>query len=191
MHSEVFLPHNNLADFISGYFFIEVDASDEFIPLKKFESGMSLGICLGKPFDFSLINEFEKDKKQKILNFEHPLLFTQYDSQSQLVVRGQVRLLFVIFTPFGINLLLNQQNPQFEERIIPLSRLGLPLFNLVTKRKLRFNQDTEEWVQVVDDEFRRFYLKENNLKRSNNFISPSVFPFFPGESSESEVSDER
>ncbi|GHB28716.1 hypothetical protein [Mongoliitalea lutea] len=119
------------------------------------------------------------------------MLFTQYDSQSQLVVRGQVRLLFVIFTPFGINLLLNQQNPQFEERIIPLSRLGLPLFNLVTKRKLRFNQDTEEGVKVVDDEFRRFYLKENNLKRSNSFISPSVFPFFPGESSESEVSDER
>ncbi|MGY6523232.1 MAG: hypothetical protein ACXIUD_15985 [Mongoliitalea sp.] len=185
MHTEVFLPHNNLADFVSGYFFIEVNAGDKLIPLKKFESGMSLGICLGKPFEFTLLDEDDTSKNPKIHSFEHPLIFTQYDSQTQLKVRGQVRLLFVIFTPFGMNLLLNQQNPQFEERIIPLSKLGLPLFNLVTKRKLRFNQNTEDGVQIVDDEFRRFYLKEKNLKRSDSFISPSVFPFFPGESTES------
>ncbi|UJP63894.1 hypothetical protein [Mongoliitalea daihaiensis] len=188
MITEVFLPDDNLADFISGYFLIEVDSYDDFIPLKKFESGVSLGICLGKPFEFGLKSEGISYDRIKFQYFEHPMLFTKYDSQNELVVRGNVRLLFVIFTPFGMNLLFNQQNPQFDERIVPLSRLGLPLFNLRAKRKLRYNQDNVEGVKLIDDEFRRFYRQENNPKRSDDFISPSIYPFFPEEKKESDKS---
>lgn len=183
MRTEVFLPHNSLTDFISGYFFSEVDTQEDLLELKKFESGISLGVSLGKPFEFVLHETGKNCNELKLKLFDHPLLFTEYDTRSRLLVKGQLRLVFIVFTPFGVNLLINQQNPQFDEPFIPLSRLGLPLFNLLAKRKLRFNQNTPEGIRLIDDELRRFYLKESNLKKSNDFISPSIYPFYPTDTS--------
>jgi len=177
---EIFLPPNDLADFISGYVLIDEYSADP-VEIKSFESSLSLGVNLGKPFDFSFGPQVEGSGETPWQAFDKPFLFADYANKNSFLAKGQIRLVFIVFTPYGLYTILNDRHPVFEEPIFPLSRLGVPIFNLIVKRKLRLVHSNEEGLKIIEEELRRFFLKhtsENGSQDDNSeFVTKKIHLF--------------
>ncbi|PRY90838.1 hypothetical protein [Mongoliibacter ruber] len=166
MGFEVLLPSEALGEYISGYFLVntEYENGDE---IKIFESGTSLGIALGKPFEFYLEKENSGD-----INFEcfdKIFVFNHAGKNTSFIVKGKVRLVFILLTQTGLEYLSNGARIGFPSDFFPLSRLGVPIFNLIVKRKLRFCQDTSEGVKVIEQELCRYFLKLREMPDEDEF----------------------
>lgn len=177
---EIFLPPNDLADFVSGYVVIDEYSPDE-VEIKSFETSLSLGVNLGKPFEFCWGPQNVGCEEMAWQAFDKPYLFADYANKNSFMAKGQIRLVFIVFTPYGLYTLLNDRHPVFEEPIFPLSRLGVPIFNLIVKRKLRFVHSNEEGLKIIEEELRRFFLKhtsENSDQENNNeFVTKKIHIF--------------
>jgi hypothetical protein len=166
MGFEVLLPTDALAEYISGYFLVENDfeGNEE---IKIMENGTSLGIGIGKPFEFTFqkedeeLGEFEK--------YDKIYVFNNIGKTSPLYVKGKVVLFFVVLTPLGYKYLSNGARMNFPDDFFPLSRLGVPAFNLIIKRKLRFCQDTMEGIKVIEKELCRYFLKLKNVPEEGEY----------------------
>ncbi|MDX5477365.1 hypothetical protein [Fontibacter flavus] len=181
MPTEAILPNTELSSFVNGYFLIDIENSDDEIPIRTYESGISLGIPFGKPFKFH-IGEPELDEKDNPIyhDFDKPFLFYNVTGEDTFWVKGDARMIFVVFTELGLQLFLNDKNPKYEEHLFPLSRLGIPIFNLMVKRKLRYNQDNHSGIQIIEDELKRFF-KKFHMEESHEeeFDLDTDFPFVP------------
>ncbi|RZS97472.1 hypothetical protein [Cecembia calidifontis] len=161
MQSEVILPSNKLASFVSGYFLVDIDNRDEEISLRTYESGPSLGIPLGKPFLYYAGRALDEFEEVPFEIFDKPLLFWDSKSIECLSVKGNARVLFIVFTDLGLEILLNEKKPDYKDPIFPLSRLGVPIFNLIVRRKLRLNRDDQSALQLVEQELIRFFRRHD------------------------------
>lgn len=165
MYTDILLPTTKLSSFVSGYFLINAEEETKEISLMTYESGVSLAVPLGKPFDFYIGKSQNLDEDISFKSFDKPFLFWDAKSVDCLSVNGDVRLVLVFFTELGLQLLLNEKNPNYEEAVFPISRLGIPIFNLIVKRKLRLNQENQAGVQIIEEELLRFF---NKFKESEN-----------------------
>jgi hypothetical protein len=180
MYTDVLLPNTKLSSFVSGYFLINAEEEIKEISLISYESGVSLAVPLGKPFDFFIGKSQDLEEGIPFKSFDKPFLFWDAKSVECLSVNGDVRLVFVFFTELGLQLLLNEKNPNYEEAVFPISRLGIPIFNLIVKRKLRLNQDNQAGVQIIEEELLRFFNKfQENEKQQSEIDLDADLPFIP------------
>jgi hypothetical protein len=178
MYTDILLPTTKLSSFVSGYFLINAEEEIKEISLMTYESGVSLAVPLGKPFDFFVGKTDLLDEDVPFKSFDKPFLFWDAKSVDCLSVKGDVRLVFVFFTELGLQLLLNEKNPSYEEAVFPISRLGIPIFNLIVKRKLRLNQDNQIGIQIIEEELLRFFKKfQENETQEKEIDLDSDFPF--------------
>lgn len=156
MSFEVLLPSEALAEYISGYFLVNNDYENG-NEVKIFESGTSLGISIGKPFGFYFGEK--KGEDFKYIHYDKIYVFNNAGKKASFIVKGKICLVFVVLTQTGLQYLSNGARIAFPGDFFPLSRLGIPIFNLITKRKLRFCQNTSEGVKVIEKELCRYFLK--------------------------------
>lgn len=166
MHSEVILPSTKLTSFVSGYFLVDIDNRNEEISLRTYESGVSLAVPLGKPFLYYAGKEHDEFEEVPFGVFDKPLLFWDIKAIKCFSVKGNARVLFIVFTDLGLEILLNERHPDYQDPIFPLSRLGVPIFNLVVRRKLRLNRDDQAAFQLVEEELLRFF-KRHDIEESH------------------------
>lgn len=159
MFSEIVLPSSELADFVKGYYLVNVENNDEEACLNTFETGISLGVPLGRPFFYyagKTLDEFE-EVPYKI--FDKPLLFWDSKSIECFSVLGNARAVFIVLTDLGIEMFLNERQLVCSEPVFPINRIGIPIFNLIVKRKLRLNHDNFEGIKIIEDELIRFFKR--------------------------------
>jgi len=159
MQTEVVLPTTKLSSFVSGYFLVNVEKREEDISLRPYESGVSLGIPLGKPFYYYAGPCYGEFEEVPFSIFDKPLMFWDSKAIDCFSVKGNAKVVFIIFTDLGLQFLLHERNPDFREAIIPFSRLGLPAFGLIVKRKLRFCTDHASGLKVIEEELLRFFQR--------------------------------
>ena len=154
MKTEVILPTSKLSAFVSNYFFVEA-ANEEKISMRS---------CEFEEVSFS--------------SFDKPIMFWDSKSIDYLNVRKNTRLVFVKFTNFGLEVFLHEKNPQFHEAVFPLNALGLPVFGLTVKRKLRFNQDNNAGIRIIEEELLRFFQKSQKMQSEQEEVDfDKEFPF--------------
>ncbi|WP_291783960.1 hypothetical protein [Cecembia sp.] len=177
MKTEVILPTSKLSAFVSNYFFVEA-ANEEKISMRSCEFEVALGLPLGKPFFYyagPALGEFEE---VSFSSFDKPIMFWDSKSIDYLNVRKNTRLVFVKFTNFGLEVFLHEKNPQFHEAVFPLNALGLPVFGLTVKRKLRFNQDNNAGIRIIEEELLRFFQKSQKMQSEQEEVDfDKEFPF--------------
>lgn len=156
MGFEVLLPTEALTEYISGYFLVENDFESK-SEVKIFESGTSLGIVVGRPFEFAFQKVGEEPEEMGL--YDKIFVFNNIGKENTLIVKGKVVLVFIVLTPIGLQYLGNGARVNFPGEFFPLSRLGIPVFNLIVKRKLRFCQETQEGIKVIEQELCRYFLK--------------------------------
>ncbi|WP_291783962.1 hypothetical protein, partial [Cecembia sp.] len=140
MQQDFILPEDSLTEYVTGYLLFDGNCEDA-LEIGTFENSCSLGIPLGKPFDFFLGGKSLEDESTFVDLFDKPYFFISHENLTSIWVSGKVRLVFVIFTEKGLKGVLRQKKKDFNQYIFPLSRIGLPMFNLMIKRELRFNED--------------------------------------------------
>lgn len=180
MYTDVLLPTTKLSSFVSGYFLVNAEDENHEITLRTYESGVSLAVPLGKPFDFFVGNNHAEEEEVTFKSFDKPYLFWNAKSVECFSVKGDARIVFIVFTDHGLQLFLNEKNPSYEEPVFPISRLGIPIFNLIVKRKLRFNQDDKAGLQIIEEELLRFFNKfQENESHQSEIDLDTEFPFIP------------
>jgi hypothetical protein len=180
MKTEVILPATRLASFVSGYFLINIEKGEEEVSLRPYESGVSLGVPLGKPFPCYAGPCHGEFDKVSFTSFDKPLMFWDSKSIDCFSVKGNARLVFIIFTSLGLKVLLNERNPQYQEAIFPLNRIGVPAFGLIVKRKLRLNQDNVSGISIIEEELLRFFQRHQIEESHQAEIDMDTeFPFIP------------
>lgn len=166
MGFEVLLPSEALSEYVSGYFLVEKndDNGDE---VKIHESGISLGIGIGKPFDFSFGDE--ESENLEFTSFDKIFIFNDVGKKASFMVKGRVCLIFIVLTHTGLQYLSNGARINFPSDFFPLSKLGVPIFNLIVKRKLRFCQNTTDGVKIIEQELCRYFLKLKEIPEKDQF----------------------
>ncbi|MFD2201161.1 hypothetical protein [Shivajiella indica] len=180
MYTDVLLPNTKLSSFVSGYFLVNAEDENHEIVVKTYESGVSLAVPLGKPFEFFVGKSHLEEEEVTFKSFDKPYLFWDAKSVECFSVKGDARIVFIVLTEQGLQLLLNEKNPNYDEPVFPISRLGVPIFNLVVKRKLRFNQDDQAGLQIIEEELLRFFKKfEMDESHQSEIDLDTDFPFIP------------
>jgi hypothetical protein len=160
MFSETLLPSESLSPFVSGYYIVTVENQEGEISICPFQSGVSIGVPLGKPFHFYAGKNHGEFEEVSFSPFDKPMIFWDSKSLECFSVKGNARIVFIAFTPSGLEVLLGEKNVFYSEMIFPLGSLGIPIFNLATKRKIRFNQDNESAIKLIECELLRFFHKQ-------------------------------
>ncbi|EKB47516.1 hypothetical protein [Cecembia lonarensis] len=180
MQTEVVLPTTLLSSFVSGYFSVNVEKGDEDISLRPYESGVSLGIPLGKPFYYYAGPCYGEFEEVPFSIFDKPLMFWDSKSIDCFSVKGNAKVVFIIFTDLGLQLLLHERNPGFREMIFPFSRLGIPAFGLIVKRKLRFCNGQAAGIKIIEEELLRFFQRyQIDESHQAKIDLDTEFPFIP------------
>jgi hypothetical protein len=175
MQQDFILPEDSLSEYVTGYLLFDGN-SEEAVEIETFENSCSLGIPLGKPFDFFLGGKSLDDESTFVDLFDKPYFFIAHENLTSIWVSGKVRLVFVIFTEKGIRGVLQQKRKDFNQYIFPLSRIGVPMFNLMIKRELRFNEDNAKGIEIIENELQIFF-KKVKIHESDDHKEETDFPF--------------
>jgi hypothetical protein len=158
MQQDFILPSDGLVEFITGYLLFDGESAKP-VEIQTFENSYSLGIPLGKPFDLYLGGKSLEDESTFVDIFDKPYFFISYEQLTSIWISGNIRLVFVIFTEKGWKGIMQQKKKDFNQHIFPLSRIGLPMFNLILKRELRFNEDNLKGIELIEKELQHFFRR--------------------------------
>lgn len=175
MQQDFILPEDSLSEYVTGYLLFDGNA-EEALEIETFENSCSLGIPLGKPFDFFLGGKSLDDESTFVDIFDKPYFFIAHENLTSIWVMGKVRLIFVIFTEKGFKGILQHKRKDFNQYIFPLSRIGVPMFNLMIKRELRFNEDNLKGIDIIESELQKFF-KKVKIQDSTVQSQETDFPF--------------
>lgn len=170
MQQDFIFPSESLTEFVTGYLLFEGECNQA-TKIETLENSSALGLPIGKPFDFFLGGKSIEDESTFIDIFDKPYLFVSHAHFTSLWVSGKIKLVFVVLTEKGQATILNKRKAEFNQSIIPLSRIGVPIFNLMVKRELRFADSIDKGVDIIENELHRFF----KVKKSVYFPEKSDF----------------
>ncbi|EKB47515.1 hypothetical protein [Cecembia lonarensis] len=180
MQQDFILPSDGLVEFVTGYLLFEGDCSKP-VEIQTFENSYSLGIPLGKPFDLYLGGKSLEDESTFVDIFDKPYFFISHEQLTSIWISGNIRLVFVIFTEKGWKGVMQQKKKDFNQHIFPLSRIGVPMFNLMLKRELRFNEDNVKGIEIIENELEQFFKRVKFNKEPEQIERQEVFSASKGE----------
>ncbi|WP_146140058.1 hypothetical protein [Cecembia rubra] len=133
-----------------------------------YENSLCIGVPLGKPFDLYLGGNDLNDESIYIESFDKPYVINALEGVHHIWVSGNISLVIPVFTAKGTEILLQNFVIHPNQNIYPLSRNGLPIFNLLVRKQLRGIQSDQEGLEIVDKELARFFKKYMSKEPHSN-----------------------
>ncbi|RZS97475.1 hypothetical protein [Cecembia calidifontis] len=171
------LASSTLSEFITGFLHFKGEFESP-VQIPMYENSLCIGIPLGKPFDLYLGGNNLEEESIYIESFDKPYVINAQEGIHHIWVSGKISLVIPVFTTKGTDILLQNFVLHPNQNIYPLSRNGLPIFNLLVRKQLRAIQNDQEGLEIVEKEFARFFKKhscEERVKSGNNNSEDFIF----------------
>lgn len=160
MESRFFDPSIKLSPYIIGYVYWDDEVSVKKEILFTVKGTASLGLPLDRSFRCAVKGQKLKSNCLSLFQPIVPVLYGQMTSYGKVIVEGNVKLIFVIFTALGLNIFLKDDASLVTDKIIPLESLEKSHL----KKIINFNFDElgslESNILDLDESLKACFLSD-------------------------------
>jgi|GEM_PF-1758831 len=157
-NQDFLLANSGLNDFVTGFLFFKGKYETP-IQIPMYENSLCIGIPIGDPFDLYLGGNSLEEESIYIESFNKPYVINALEGIHHIWVSGKISLVIPVLTAKGTEILMDNFVIHPNQNIYPLSRNGVPIFNLLVKKQLRGAKNDEEGLEIVEKELFRFFKK--------------------------------
>ncbi|WP_373493520.1 helix-turn-helix domain-containing protein [Aquiflexum sp.] len=165
----------DIAKYVSGIILLEGNFESEFESLMTVKGTASMGIPLGEPFQYRILDQEIVKNKLPTALFDEPVIFGQTSTYGKVSSKGIMKLAIVVFTPLGLYTFLQDDVAQYTNAITPVSRIATFDFPEKLLIQLRSGADLSKKVELIE-QFLKNHLNRVHEKFKNTKLD-SVLEF--------------
>jgi len=169
-NQDFLLASPSLNEFVIGFLHFKGNYEQP-VQIPMYENSLCIGIPLGKPFDLYLGGNKLEEESIYIESFDKPYVINALEGIHHIWVSGNISLVVPVFTAKGTDILLQNFVIHPNQNIYPLSRNGLPIFNLLIRKQLLAIRNDQEGMELLEKELVRFfknYISNKSISKNEN-----------------------
>lgn len=167
MEAKFFPAHPSLANMVKGYFLIDSLSPEEGSNLLTPNGTPALSIPFGGIFEYKILDNPIVELSFETAYFDQIYLFGQMTTHGEDRFKGHFRLVVVVFSPNGLFTFLQREVFQFTNKVTPIRKFKIPVFENAIMDILWKSSNGEAVVNLIEEELMRYMsqLPKNKKKR--------------------------